>query len=764
MRLLGTLFVFLMGAICAVYSEGFAQEQLWTYDFGNFIGEKTSGDDTAFIFQNQKNGGTLRIRTAIHNDGRDIRITNTENDIGTYSRMILDAGASGARNIFEIDKFDATDLLYLKTTVKIIADGRNNLEIFIGNDGSSGNSLALSNVVAGIRFSVQEEPETGKLFIDKQRKSGSGTGISSAHDFNLNLVELDKKHIIEIYVNHSIDDYFYYRNGLAYPLESHQQAYWIDGHFVAAGPASSHGNHQGSPVEVGEKITTIRYLGGTVNGDSASMEIDDIVYANYFPVLRDIAGDEGWRMLAVPSDGFDIETLHRQNHIQGITGSMDEGGISNLYSFNPDADHSPWTVPAHVNDILEPGRGFIWYLYDNAETLTSKPLPFSLLSAGKSLQNDVTVSLTKAHLNHGTNETAHAWNLLGNPFGTDLVLDVDQGLNAWATGGNLMSTAAQVWHPTGSYIIVNGGESIPAFKGFFVHNDDALELVMPVHAPDGHEPDFFKKNDDYRLIALQLDAFDINTGRVFRDSAIQIYFHRDSKHGWDIRDARKMIPFTEKFVNLAFKGSQNGKDVLKAQDSRPYDPGQHISIPIEIHAEGVTGKAELSIQRYINIPADWTIEIEDLVSGSRHFIDMNRSFTFDFNGNVTSKQTKSESENRPEFLTRNKTSEQPRFLIHITPGLLEYKADLPAGIYLHQNYPNPFNPVTRITFELPERSEVQLAVYDIVGRKVTTLKNGIFEAGIHQATFNAANLSSGVYLYRLTSKDVNLTRKLTVLK
>ncbi|MCW9098565.1 MAG: ASPIC/UnbV domain-containing protein, partial [Ignavibacteriaceae bacterium] len=73
----------------------------------------------------------------------------------------------------------------------------------------------------------------------------------------------------------------------------------------------------------------------------------------------------------------------------------------------------------------------------------------------------------------------------------------------------------------------------------------------------------------------------------------------------------------------------------------------------------------------------------------------------------------------------------------------------PVGYVLAQNYPNPFNPSTTIEYSLPERTDVKLSVINIVGEEVTELVNQTMDAGNHRVEFNAANLPSGVYFYRL---------------
>ncbi len=94
----------------------------------------------------------------------------------------------------------------------------------------------------------------------------------------------------------------------------------------------------------------------------------------------------------------------------------------------------------------------------------------------------------------------------------------------------------------------------------------------------------------------------------------------------------------------------------------------------------------------------------------------------------------------------------------------EWIGDLPTKLSLEQNYPNPFNPTTNIKFDLPAKSEVHLEVFDMLGRKVETIFSGTKTAGSHQVTFDARNLSSGVYIYRLSVNNKMLTKKMLLMK
>ena len=83
---------------------------------------------------------------------------------------------------------------------------------------------------------------------------------------------------------------------------------------------------------------------------------------------------------------------------------------------------------------------------------------------------------------------------------------------------------------------------------------------------------------------------------------------------------------------------------------------------------------------------------------------------------------------------------------------------------MSQNYPNPFNPTTTIEFSIPTNGIYTLEVFNILGQKVASLLNGNLEQGNHKAIFNATNLSTGIYLYRLSGNSVTITKKMMILK
>ena len=100
----------------------------------------------------------------------------------------------------------------------------------------------------------------------------------------------------------------------------------------------------------------------------------------------------------------------------------------------------------------------------------------------------------------------------------------------------------------------------------------------------------------------------------------------------------------------------------------------------------------------------------------------------------------------------------------ITTDVEEEELGVVADFKLEQDFPNPFNPSTVISFSIPEASNVKLSVYNILGQEVAVLVNEFVNSGRYSKSFNAKDLSSGLYIYILEAGSTSISKKMTLLK
>lgn len=119
---------------------------------------------------------------------------------------------------------------------------------------------------------------------------------------------------------------------------------------------------------------------------------------------------------------------------------------------------------------------------------------------------------------------------------------------------------------------------------------------------------------------------------------------------------------------------------------------------------------------------------------------------------------------RDKNLQWSEWSDEKNFVVNDLNSVEDNKDIQISDYKLYSNYPNPFNPTTTIQFDLPEASIVNLSVYNNLGELVAELENGKFNAGHYETQFDASNISSGIYYYRLKANNFVQVRKMTLLK
>ena len=147
-----------------------------------------------------------------------------------------------------------------------------------------------------------------------------------------------------------------------------------------------------------------------------------------------------------------------------------------------------------------------------------------------------------------------------------------------------------------------------------------------------------------------------------------------------------------------------------------------------------------------------------LTQGEPIPVDNNR------NANVVFRATRY-APDYPGLADKDLTPGEPIEIITTPTSVADAQFEVPKEFVLHQNYPNPFNPSTTIRFNLPQSAKVTLTVYNVLGQKVAVLvENEVFTAGEHSMSFEAGNLSTGVYIYRLAANDLTSYQKMMLIR
>jgi hypothetical protein len=198
-----------------------------------------------------------------------------------------------------------------------------------------------------------------------------------------------------------------------------------------------------------------------------------------------------------------------------------------------------------------------------------------------------------------------------------------------------------------------------------------------------------------------------------------------------------------------YNGAQNSADELRGMDIDSYG---------DIYVTGSTRVSPVNtdictIKYKPNGDSAWVL----IHNGPSSLGDFGNSVAVDNNGNIYITGSASGYSNGGLDAVTMKYS-QPLF------GIQQISNEVPAVYSLSQNYPNPFNPMTKIKFEIHKASNVNITVFDVLGRHITTLVNEKLGAGTYETEWNANNMPGGVYFYRLETGDFSETKKMILVK
>lgn len=498
-----------------------------------------------------------------------------------------------------------------------------------------------------------------------------------------------------------------------------------------------------------------------------------------FRAIRSIhvpgSGAAGWRMLSSPISGLNYSQFFSGFYTQGFPGATSNvTGPGNPNHPNvmwydetyEGTDNQRWVLPANASESLVAGRGLFTYVFGNVAPWNQTSATLNV--TGQEHQGTVNLPVTY------TPDGDEGWNLVGNPFLSLINWDAGSG---W-TKTNIDNTiyiwdindpsgfggGFREWNgSTGSL----GNGNIMPFQAFWVKaNAPGTALSVGQNAKNsGLTGTFYTKNiesENHPEIQITLNAHALS-------SSTYIMFTPDARTGIDGLDAHKLRHLNDTFIELSTIEPGGNRLAINNMPSRFSRP---VEIPLYVEgyeqANGMNRDAELVITEMKNIPDHWKIEIIDREQRNQLF-EATSEAVYRFRLRTTSSMFKTPIEPGDDLsiildhptLFKTKPSDA-RFVIRITPG--EYDPEIPSEFGLNQNYPNPFNPSTTIPVMLASDGEIQLRVYDLLGRPVSTLFTGYQRAGYYDYNWNATSFSSGVYMVHLLTEHGAFTRKMTLIK
>ncbi|MCH8494885.1 MAG: T9SS type A sorting domain-containing protein [Balneolales bacterium] len=496
-------------------------------------------------------------------------------------------------------------------------------------------------------------------------------------------------------------------------------------------------------IEDGEEFT-IKWQTESADGSGGNRQIgiSDVVVALPSQTNLLLTGDAGWRMWSLPVWFGSSDYVNTISPIQGYNSDGNEKNFFTGYDgekWMPDHTDNAFTLSERVGS----GNGFIIYVYDN-DQFGSEPI-----STGRTISMqgidpffDVTVPI---------HDTGNRWNLLGNPFSTSFDVRELQAdgefvpvVQFWQDSPGVADSGEEV---AGSWVLSNSSlvnNIIAAGQGFMLQNaedNSATKITFPVGGKT--TGGMLYKEDpqaDPRIEFWLSEQKGDKSGVI--DRAAQIVFIHDEDANIELHQVDK-LPSLNGSAQMSFD-HQSDENRSLAQFASPFIFGSELQIPIQIKQGADDGGYTISWSETTGIPDHWQIELLD--STTEEIINLRTNSSYEF--------IKQEPEDANRFKLRLKDD---------TYTSIE-ETDLPKHTQLYQNYPNPFNPVTTIRFDLAKEQDVRLEVFDILGRSLGVMTESRLPSGRHSLSVDARLWSSGVYMYRLQTSEMVLTRKMTLIK
>lgn len=472
-----------------------------------------------------------------------------------------------------------------------------------------------------------------------------------------------------------------------------------------------------------------------------------------------IRGEEGWRMIASPARNTAFKDLLGSLWIKDVTGIDGTEAAVTLAKWSE--SEMKFIPIADMSKNMRAGKGYIAYVFGEEKYSRSQmggelPKVISTNNEENPETVDITVSATDSDGEKGIDGN-EGWNLLGNPFGTDLFAGAV--INAIETVDPAVNTNVYLWdhranNGNGGYVTLTDGDRIAPFQAFFVKlgstdiSEDVRFIKSELEAKSGTE---FYKDEITNQFEFSIELH----GEQYHDS-YSLVFNENGTLDIDRYDAHKLFSLNDSSINLF---SVHGSNLLQ-KNVLPDQLESKIEIPLTYQ---VNGRSTLVFtwERPRNVPNGWDITLIDTEINREMDLTASGSYEFTIVENQDRKRT-----NEQSLLNMQQSDDEDyRFMLAVDPGTgSDNVNEFLGSVKLYPNYPNPFNPTTYIPYELTEDAEVKLTVWNMIGQKVATLVDGMVKAGTYEETWNASDMPSGIYIARFEVNGEVFTRKMTLIK
>jgi hypothetical protein len=359
---------------------------------------------------------------------------------------------------------------------------------------------------------------------------------------------------------------------------------------------------------------------------------------------------------------------------------------------------------------------------------------------------------------------------------TTMLYDEANNLNNWTSVSGWNTTTSKFVSPPTSFTDSPGGNYLPNTTATLTYNNDiTLQNVLGAELEFDTQWDI-ENNYDYGQVLVSTNNgttwtplagnyTNLGTGS-FQPPNQPLY---DGTQTTWVHERMNLSGFAGQTIKLRFLLRSDGS----VQNDGWYVDNIKISVYNTVIPVELTSFAATAIGN--NVEISWSTATE---TNNRGF-EIQRTLTptserkllWESVGFVTGKGTTTEPQNY-SFVDKN--LQAGTYLYRLKQidfdGTFEYSNEIeveivsPNEFALEQNYPNPFNPSTSIRYALKSHQFVQIKVYDVLGNEVTTLVNEEKQPGVYEVEFNASELSSGTYIYKLTAGNFSAIRKMIMLK